>query len=125
MATELKITEPGRVAFGDEAYDLFDFDRCIEFRYSVQYDAAGPRGESTMTLSREDGFVLQLHLEGVSHLQLPDMGPAFWISELQVIDVRRSQLEGVRYAVQSENGFACNCRNVRFGERGAGGTGAR
>jgi len=125
MSSELKITEPGRVAFGEEAYDLFEFDRCVDFHYKVQYEAAGPRVECALTLSREDGFVLQLHLEGVTHLRIPDLSPAFWISELQVIDVRHSQLEGVRYAVQSEDGFACNCRNVRFGERGPGGTEAR
>jgi hypothetical protein len=125
MSPELEITEPGRVAFDDEAYDLFEFDRCIDFHYKAHHEAAGPRVECTLTLSREDGFVLQLHLDGVSHLRIPEIAPAFWISELQVVDVRRSQLEGVRYTVQSEDGFACNCRNVRFGERGPGSTRTR
>jgi hypothetical protein len=113
MRPELKILEPGRLEYGNKTYDTFEFDRCLDFYYEVQIDGTVA---CELTIAREDGSVLQLGLEGVTHIRLPELAPLFWISELQVVDARNYQLEGVRYVVASENGFVCNCQGVRLSD---------
>ena len=58
-------------------------------------------------------YRLRLSFEGVRQLVLPEMTPLLWIPELEIEDVRASQLEGIRFEARSHlNEFRCACASI-------------
>jgi hypothetical protein len=86
----------------------------LEFPNSSGIDAGS---SITITLHGDvDGkrFELKLRSEGVRELVLPEMTPLFNIAELEILDLRDRQLEGIGFelSAQFDKSFRCRCNEL-------------
>lgn len=102
----------------------FDFHRVKKVdRLSIDFGAGDRQGIVLLTLTaayRGKGinYRVTILFEDVRELVLPAMNPWFFLSELEIEDVRERMMEGICYEVVSrfDCSFRCYCRDVLIAE---------
>jgi hypothetical protein len=66
----------------------------------------------------ERRYSLVLLFEGIRQLLLPEIGPALFLTELEIEDVSDRMMEGIRFQAMShlDRGFSCACRSIAIVE---------
>jgi hypothetical protein len=85
-------------------YHLHEVKR-LEWQAAIESDFS----KSTLTLlvvydnGETKPLVVQLKCFGVCTLKLPTLASGFWLNELEIEDLRSSQLEGIRYKLKDHH----------------------
>ena len=102
-------------------FDFYDVRRVNKITWVDQNSAEADRASINMTLDvtyddGKSGMVspVQIRCSGVKQVKLPDLGSAFWPSEIEVEEITHEQNENVRFRVRDFGGtsFELLCAGI-------------
>jgi len=110
----LKIDHLDRLPEPARALPIAAFDRVIEFHYRDADDGQAMRLVLVCGVAPYAGWLLTLELRDIQSVLFPPLGPHLWLPQLEITEVRCSNLEGHRFLVSAEegSGFECYCGSV-------------
>jgi hypothetical protein len=104
-------------------FDFYNVRRVIKITWIDEHNAEADRTNINVTLAAtyDDEKTrtvspIQLRCSGVKQLRLPDLGTAFWLSEIEIEDIAREQIEDVRYRIKDFGGtsFEALCAGIEL-----------
>jgi hypothetical protein len=98
-------------------FNFYNLSRITGLHWTA--DPEGGNGQLTAIIEYEDTArkaLVTLRFEGVARANLPDFRPNAFLSELEIEDVRESQLEGIRYIARDffDGDFEIHCRTIEI-----------
>ena len=118
---DLPIAGKGALLEEIPEFDFYHVRRVIKVTWVDQSDAEADRAGIRVTLDAtyDDGktgmaSVIEIRCSGVKQVKLPDLGSAFWPSEIEVEEVALEQNENVRFRVKDYAGtsFELLCAGI-------------
>jgi hypothetical protein len=102
-------------------FDLYNLRRITQFIWTAAANDISASGGAELLLtaiyespSGSQTAEVVLRCSGVVQLKLPELGPSFFLAEVEIEEISGHQIEGVRYRVKDfgDSSFEVLCRNI-------------
>lgn len=102
-------------------FDFYNVRRITQLSWTSEFDEMSGRFDSDLTLTAayqtsppRPATNITIRCSNVMRLVLPELGPAFYLGEIEVEDISKDQIEGVRYKLKDfgESQFEILCGNI-------------
>ena len=107
-------------------FDFYNLREVMSFHWSSEPDTISGFTTACLTLDaayhkseRDSGLGIRLRCSDLKQLRMPELGTSFLLAEIEIEDLSRDQLEGIKYKLKDfgEGRFEVLCGNIEISIR--------